>query len=288
MSRKLFVLLFLALLGSAFLTVVVRADEDDDADSAADGAGHGAPEGAGAGGAGGHGGAAEADDDDEEKPESDEEEKEVELKPSPHVTTAIIFPDFVDKKFTLTDKVTLLIGIKNAGEGALNITGVQTRLHSPYDYKYIIQNFTYREVGMAVDSRREASLEYLFQPDKGLEPIEYHLSAYIDYNDSSNAQFRSFVYNDTVELIEKQSSFDAKQFFSYFMLLGGFGLVGYILWSVSKPVTKPSRSKSAHVEQGTRADAATVQKEWAGELYTPKAQSTAVKKRASKKTPVKA
>jgi len=282
MGRKLLVLLLIALLGTAFLTVVVRADDEDDADSAADGAGHAAPEGAGGGGAAGHGGAAEADDDDEEKPEGDDEEKEVELKPSPHVSTAIIFPDFAEKKFTLSDKVTLLVGIKNTGETALNITGVQTRLHSPFDYKYIIQNFTYREVGMTVEPRREASLEYVFQPDKGLEPIEYHLSAYIDYNDSAQIEYRSFVYNDTVELIEKSSSFDAKQFFSYFMLLGGVGLVGYILWSVSKPVSKPSRS--AAVERGTRADSATVQQDWAGDIYTPKSKSTPVgKKRTNKK-----
>jgi len=276
MGRRLLVLLLLALLGLSFLTVVVRADDGDDDADAADGAAHGQHEGAG-----GHGAGAEADDDDDEKPESEEEEKEVELQPSQHVATAIIFPDFVDKKFTLSDKVTLLISIKNSGDAALNITGVQARLHSPFDYKYIIQNFTYREVGMAVDSKKEGSLDYVFHPDKGLEPIEYHLSAYVDYNDSANLEYRSFVFNGTIELIEKASTFDAKYFFSYFMLFGGVALVGYILWSVSKPVSKPSRHSSA-VEQGTRVNSATTQKEWAGEIYTPKSQSQAVNKKRSK------
>jgi len=262
--RKLLAFLVLLLLGVSFLAVSVRAQDDDEGDAAPETGGHAPPQG-GAAGAGG-GAAADADDDDDEKADI-QEEAAVELKPSPDVTTAIIFPDFKDKHFHIGEKVTLLIGVHNTGAGEFNITGVQARLHSPYDYNYYIQNFTYREVGVSVGGKQQAGVEYVFQPDKSLEPIEYHLSAYIDYNDTANNQFRTFVTNGTVELIEKPSSFDTVQFFRYFLLAAGAALAGYVLVNVCKPAGKPSSS----VERGTRTASAASEAEWAGEIYTPSA-----------------
>jgi hypothetical protein len=262
----------------------VRAQDDDEPDtepSAADGAaGQAGQQGGAAGGAAGGAPSGEADDDEEDKTEVDEGEAAVVLKPSPDVITTFVFPEYPDKRFQIGEKVTLLIGFHNTGSVAFNITGVQAHLHSPFDYNYYIQNFTAREVAATVEPKQQVSVEYVFQPDKSLEPIEYHLSAYLDYNDTTGGQFRSFITNGTVELIEKPSSFDAKQFFSYLMLAGAVALLAYIAYSLGHPASKKAKSKSS-VERGTRS-AAVNQEEWAGPIYTPKQQSMAVKKKSSK------
>ena len=45
-----------------------------------------------------------------------------------------------------------------------------------------IVQFTVREVAASVESNQEISLEYVFMPDKSLEPLEFHLSAWVLYN----------------------------------------------------------------------------------------------------------
>jgi hypothetical protein len=281
MMKRLLALLLLVLLGLSFLSVCVRAQDDDESEADAAGAPGGAGQAGQQGGAAGAGAkAGEADDEEDDKADVEGEEAAVVLKPSPDVITTFIFPEFPDSDFQIGEKVTLLISFHNTGTTAFNITSVQAHLHSPFDYNYYIQNFTAREVGATVEPKSQVSVEYVFQPDKSLEPIEYHLSAYLEYNDTVGGQFRSFVTNGTVELVEKPSSFDAKQFFSYAMLIGAVALLGYIAYSLGHPAAK--KSKRSSVERGTRSNAAANQDEWAGPIYTPKSSSTAIKKKSTK------
>jgi hypothetical protein len=279
--KRLIGWLLLLLIGTAFVSVCVRAQDDDDLETDAQNAGAGAGQAGQRGGAAGAGAGGAHEGEDEEDEKADVEEEIVVLKPSPDVITTFIFPDFLDKRFQIGEKVTLLVGFHNTGSVAFNITSVQAHLHSPFDYNYYIQNFTSREIGATVEPKQQVSVEYVFQPDKSLEPIEYHLSAFVEYNDSSNGQFRSYVTNGTVELIEKPSTFDTKQFFSYLMLFGAIALLAYIAYSLGHPAAKKTRKSS--VERGTRDASAGNQDDWAGPIYTPKSSSAPIKRKSSKR-----
>lgn len=62
----------------------------------------------------------------------------------------------------------------------------------------------------ALTAVQEASVEYKFQPDEALHPSTFWLHAWVVYN-STNDQFISTIYNNTIELTEKPSQTDAKR-----------------------------------------------------------------------------
>lgn len=107
-----------------------------------------------------------------------------------------------------------------------------------------------------VKGGEQVSVEYVFMPDKNLEPIEFHLSAYLDYNDTEAHRFRSTFQNGTIELVERASSFDARLYavfvlaffpsvssrlddrvFSYGLALSAAGLIAFIGYNLSKSLT---------------------------------------------------
>jgi len=279
MRLSLFLMLFL-ILGVLFLNThaTVKAEDADPAaaeseeDDGEDAQGSVPNQQAGAGGA--------AEDDDEGNEEVQEEEEEEELKPSPDVITSVFFPDYVEKKIPVGEKVTMLVLFHNKGKTEFNITAIRAHLHSPFDSSYYIQNFTSREVGAVVKSGEEVSVEYVFMPDKNLEPIEFHLSAYLDYNDTEAHRFRSTFQNGTIELVERPSSFDARLVFSYGLALSAAGLIAFIGYNLSKSLTSPSK-----VERGTKQSSAGASDDWAGPIYKPKATSSAVGRKKAPKSP---
>jgi len=299
MKKSVLGWLFIGILFFLSVQTVVRAQEDgDDGEDVQEG---GAGHGAGAGGA--NAGAAGGDEQEEEADATaTEEDKEIVLAPSRDVTTSIIFPDFPDKKIHVGEKVTVLIGFKNNGKSTFNITTVAAHLHSPFDFNYYIQNFTVREIGALVEPEREVSIEYIFAPDKSLEPLEFHLSAYVDYNSTTGEQFRTTFTNGTIELIEKPSEFDAKQFFTYISGAGVLGLLLYITLSLSGTLSKSSSSSSHRASRssssnkgssdggdsssGSASQAGGSVEDWAGPIYTPKTKSSAIgRKSSAKKAP---
>jgi len=174
----------------------------------------------------------------------------------------------------------MLVLFHNKGPSEFNITSVRAHLHSPYDHSYYIQNFTSREIGAVVKPGQEVSVEYVFLPDKSLEPLEFHLSAYVDYNDTTNNRFRSTFQNGTIELVERASSFDAKLVFSYFLAASAAGLIAFIGMNLSKSLTAPQK-----VERGTKSTASATSDDWAGPIYKPKDASAAIGRKKAPKSP---
>jgi len=286
--RKLFAWLFIFLtLGTALLNVHVgvRA-EDDDGDDGEDAEipSHAPPQ------------ASEEEDDADATTADAEEDKDFRLVPSPDVSTSIIFPDYPDKRFPVGEKITVLIGFKNTGKSGFNISYVGAHLNSPFDLSYYIQNFTVREVGATVEPNNEISIEYAFMPDKSLEPLEFHLNAWVLYNNTANDMFMTTFQNGTIELIEKPSEFDAKQFFSYVLFAGVLGLVGYIFLSLSGSLNKTSssvdrsRSSSSHSGSssssssgGAASSSASALDEWAGPIYKAASKSKSISRASGSK-----
>jgi len=229
--------------------------------------------------------------DDEElkggKPDDDIEFEDYDdgfIRPHPDVRTSVHFPDFPDRKFDLGARVNALVGFNNRGDYGFNVTAVGAFFHSPYDYSYFIQNFSYREIGVVLSGHWQVTFEYIFAPDKGLEPIDYWLSGWIDYNSSDGREYRSTWYNGTVTLVEKNAEFDIRKIFSYGFLLVLAGLIGYLAfnWSTISG-GKKKKERKPFAERTTAPPKETTDADW-GSIYKPAETS----RRVGSKKPVSA
>jgi hypothetical protein len=300
MKRSLFVWLLAALLGAIILVSAVNpvraqddAENDGDADTDAD--------------AGTKTDSAdtkgqddvEVSDDDKAKEEKKDEtftgDEEVEddgaadidkLKPSPDIITTVHFPEFPDKKFPLASDIQVLVGVHNKGRSAYNVTFVAASLHSPFDFNYVIQNFSARAIGEVVDAGGEQTFDYTFRPDKNLEPLEFWLSAFIIYNNTESAlsEYQTFFYNGTIELVERPSDLNVRRVFTYFLAVAAAGLVGYIAFHIAAP----SKSSSASAtERGTREEGGAPVGGGGGwvpeRVYAPAERSRVVRSKRDKK-----
>jgi len=217
--------------------------------------------------------------------EEDSEEEELTLVASPNAHTRVLFPDFPTKKIPVGKEVTVLVGFSNSGEKTFNITAIGAHLHSPFDFGYYIQNFTAYEVEGTIGPGEQLSLEYTFKPDPSLEPLEFHLSGWVIYNDSDNNMFRSTFVNGTIELIEAQSDFDIRGVFTWFLAVAALGLMAYVAFNtLATPEQKKIVAKRAgsSTERGPKKQAS----EDAGfldSLYTPSKSQGIVGKKSNKK-----
>jgi len=211
--------------------------------------------------------------------EEDLEEEEIALVASPNAHTRVLFPDFPTKKIPVGKEVTVLVGFSNSGDKAFNLTAIGAHLHSPYDFTYYIQNFTAYEVEGIIEPGAQLSLEYTFKPDPSLEPLEFHLSGWILYNDSENQMFRSTFVNGTIELIEAPTDFDIRGVFTWFLAVAALGLIVYVGFNV---FATPEQKKSVAKRAGAAVDRGGVKKQASEDsgfldaLYSPANKSSAV------------
>lgn len=186
-------LLMVALLSVSAPTLLVRAEEEEDMEIVEDDEG-----------------VSDEEDGDEDIVVDDEidefDEYEGQWKPHPDVTTEIYFPAYPDKEFPMGEKISALIGFTNHGDEVFNVTSVRAFLQSPYDLDYYIQNFTIHTEGVPVAPGNQVSIEYQFEADSGLEPLEYWLSAQLAYNTSDDRVYISTVQNSTIKLIDTNGS----------------------------------------------------------------------------------
>lgn len=221
-------------------------------------------------------GEAAVDDEDEF-----EEEDDGAGRPHSGVRTLVLFPDFKDKRFHIASKVVALVGLHNKASTRFNVTAIGAHFQSPYDLNYYIQNFTVRDLsqtgGQIIEPFSQATLEYIFAPDKNLEPIEFWLSGWIEYNSSEGVVHRSTWFNGTVNLIEKDAEFDIRNVFRYFLLLSGVGLVVYVGLNFSQSAAKPKKTEAGSAPRETTDD------DW-GTAYTPAAVARRAGARSSRKT----
>jgi len=260
-ARWLFVLFVFAIFVSLQFTVARADDDEDDID-------------------------VDDDEDKDLKPDDDLEFDEDDgiLRPHSDVRATVHFPDFSDKKFDLGAKVNALIGFNNKGNHPFNVTAIGAFFHSPYDYSYYIQNFSYRDVGVILQGHWQVTFEYVFAPDKGLEPVDYWLSGWIDYNSSEGREYRSTWFNGTVTLVEKNTEFDIRKTFSYLFLLGLLGLVIYFALNYQTLTGgKKKKERKPYTARSAAPPKETTDADW-GAIYKPAAEARRV---GSKKAPAK-
>jgi len=146
---------------------------------------------------------------------------------SEFVDLITLFPDFPDKRFTQGEFIDVLCGFTNTGDKSYNVTAIKGSLNSPFDYRMYIQNFTEMTPNAEVKKGDQGTLFYRFYPDPNLEPRDYVLTILVDYVDADKEEYRSVVFNSTVEVVESQSALDSRTFFGRFLMLSFAGLCAF-------------------------------------------------------------
>jgi len=220
---------------------------------------------------------------------SDEDEYEDvdvdgEVGPHSQVETIVFFPQYpAEKRFLIGEPVTLLVGFSNKGDNSFAITAIGAHFHSPYDLSYYIQNFTRRYVSVVAEPNQQVTLEYKFTPDKSLEPLSFWLSGWVEYNGTEGV-YRSTFLNGTVEVIEKTSDVNTRQFFTAVILLSIGGIIAYFFVFNTASSAKSGRKRRAEApEQGTRATSGAASEDW-GKIYKPKPSKASEPRKASRKS----
>jgi len=119
---------------------------------------------------------------------------------------------------------------------------------------------------MLLEPDRQVSLEYIFRPDKSLEPLQFWFSGYVDYNDTEGNMFRSTFINGTLELIEKEVPYNVQGVFVFILTIAVIGAVGLFTLKQFGFLDKKSKFIKA-TERGTAS--ASESSEW-GSIYEPK------------------
>jgi hypothetical protein len=218
---------------------------------------------------------------DAEADEYDEETEEVEAEPQQYVMPAqdvqtyVKFLGISDNKFTAGEEVTALIGMTNSGPKTYNVSYVGAHLHSPYDFNFFVQNFTVRWTSNLLPPNSEVTVEYKFRPDEKLEPLDFHLSGWLIYNDSASTPiiYRSLFFNQTVEVTERRSEWTIQSFFTTALVLAGIAIAGYVVLSqtaVGKKATKRVTASAASSEGGNASAG------WDAKIYKPSTVQKAV------------
>jgi len=202
------------------------------------------------------------------------------IRAHPSVRTSALFPEYQDKRFPVLTKLVALIGFDNRADAQFNVTAIGAHFQSPYDLSYYIQNFTARDFtqfgGQVIEPHSQATLEYIFYPDKGLEPLEYWLGGWIAYNSSDGTQHISTWTNSSVTLTEKDGGSEIRNIFVYGLLFSGVALIVYVAINYNQPTKKVKRIP----ESGTKKRE-TTDDDW-GSAYVPEASSRRVGSRRSK------
>lgn len=253
---KLSLWLFLSLtLGAVFLGTHVRAEDDEEEEEVSVS---------------------------EETPEAtatfDDEEYVDDL--SADVTTTYLLPNNLDKKLPIGQPVTLLINFINNGQEVINVTNVGAFLHSPFDFNYYIQNFTAKPVvGGIVGPLSQISLEYEYLADPKLEPLEFWMSAFVEYNaEGSDTVYRNVVFNETVSLVNTGSSWDFGMLLSSLLLVVVAVFGGYSLLTSTKKGAK-AKKKLVPKTELSAADKEAAAASWETPAYKPADKSRAARRK---------
>jgi hypothetical protein len=156
-------------------------------------------------------------------------------------------------EFTQGQIVDVLCGFSNTGGKSFNITSLKGSLNSPMGYQYI-QNFTESTPFAEIKEGAQDTLYYRFYPDPNLEPNEYVLTLTVDYVDADKEEFQTVYFNQTVELVESQSSADSRTLFGRVLMLVLIAAAGFGASQLAKRFGgKKSKARSTSAPKASSA-----------------------------------
>lgn len=172
-----------------------------------------------------------------------------------------VLTKFASKQIPLGESVEVLVGFRNAGDEALNVTAIYGTLSNAA----FIQNLTAlalgdyatSRLGQVVEASKEASFLYRFNPAPQLPPGDYQVGLHVQY-EGREGHFVSTFFNQTVELVEKVGPVDFQLVFILSVFIGAFGLTWWIVYElgIDNPVVKKASRWNASSETCASLDPA--------------------------------
>jgi hypothetical protein len=173
---------------------------------------------------------------------------QVMLASSPDITATYLFKGHENDALTIGEEMTLLVGMSNSGDDSFQLFQMTALLHSPYEYNYIVQNFSAMDVShIVVPAHGEVTIEYKFTPRLKLDPVEFHLSAFVWYNNTDDSEmFETSFFNSTVLMEEAVTALDFAQVFSYVLVLAVVGLIAFVFLNMTGRLDKFTQQKGSN------------------------------------------
>jgi len=134
------------------------------------------------------------------------------------IVTFVTFPNNKDLDFPAGSIVTAFIGVHNKGAEPFIISGVDGSIRHPLDYSQAFQNFTPSHYELPLEPDSEITLEYFFRPADRFEPSEFGLKIDVHFHTQDENVFINPVFNQTVSILDAESTFEAKDYFIYVIL----------------------------------------------------------------------
>ncbi|CAG9462663.1 unnamed protein product [Pedinophyceae sp. YPF-701] len=134
------------------------------------------------------------------------------------------------------DVMEILVGMRNDGDEALNVTGMMGSISLGERFDAYIQNFTYQgpngadESPLVVEVGEEATFKYVTHPDPSL-PVRkagYKIAVSVFYN-ADGIEYSSTPFNETVQMVEPNRWIDLELVFMWVMIAGVFAGLGYVV-----------------------------------------------------------
>jgi len=145
-----------------------------------------------------------------------------------------------------------LIGFANRGEKDFTVHFSHTSFRYPLDFSYHVQNFTAAKYQRTVAPKQEATFDFALIPNEGFIGRPLGLVVEIHYSDADNIPYVSTAFNQTVNILEDDSVFNAEY---YFLILTGIGFLVLILLLgqhfLSRFTRKQPQRARHHQETGT-------------------------------------
>jgi len=194
----------------------------------------------------------------------EEEEELKQVGPSPDAETYILFTDPVGSKdMAAGSLIKFLVGFLNKGDKDFVVDSLDASFRYPMDYSFYIQNYTPAVYDRIVPPNSEATFDYAFIPGEGYAGRPFGLSVNLNYRDTNGSQFANAVFNETINIVEDESTFNPETGFLYLV----FACIVILLLLLGQQFLSKMRRKHgmakrpAPVEMGT-ANASGVDYDW--------------------------
>eukprot|EP01130_Rhizamoeba_saxonica_P000080 TRINITY_DN10100_c0_g1_i1.p1 TRINITY_DN10100_c0_g1~~TRINITY_DN10100_c0_g1_i1.p1 ORF type:complete len:222 (-),score=41.95 TRINITY_DN10100_c0_g1_i1:22-687(-) len=155
------------------------------------------------------------------------QQQEQKIYASRNITTSAVFPRHNSMKVPAGEVVELLLGFKNIGDKAVNVTYIRSNLLFNYD-KSVIKNFTTFAYGDVVMPGEEATFSYSFYIDQMVQPSNYGFISAVYYYDEQYQNYTTVFFNGTIDVIEAERDIDVSNFFGLVFLAGIIAIAGYV------------------------------------------------------------
>ncbi|XP_061688437.1 translocon-associated protein subunit alpha-like [Syngnathoides biaculeatus] len=161
--------------------------------------------------------------------------------------TTIVFT--TGEEFPANEIVRFLVGFTNKGSQVFTVESLEASFRYPQDFQFYIQNFTALPLNTAVHPGTQASFEYSFIPAQPMAGRPFGLVILLNYHDNEGKVFQTAIYNQTVNIIEKEEGLDGETMFLYIFLTGLVVLMLFAMYQVLESRTK--KRIPVKIEKGT-------------------------------------